>query len=183
MSENKFEFHFHSNVGQNIANVEHMEVHMDKDGNIQVMNAGQVSTEQKHPAPTPDTVSAPAKQRGPKVQSLFGDVNRNEDTERTHQEAERVKRYIADHHMGNMHLDSSQDNQLSRLVACFYYEWRERGWVSSQPQGAAIHRFLTEQCQLPCDVTPRAYARVIADLIKGNHKDYNISDNLRSYFE
>lgn len=67
MSENKFEFHFHGNVGQNIANVEHMEVHMDKDGNIQVMNAGQVSTEQKHPAPTPAPVSAPAKPRGPKV--------------------------------------------------------------------------------------------------------------------
>ena len=44
MSENKFEFHFHGNVGQNIANVEHMEVHMDKEGNIQVMNAEQVAT-------------------------------------------------------------------------------------------------------------------------------------------
>ena len=183
MSENKFEFHFHGNVGQNIANVEHMEVHMDKDGNIQVMNAGQVSTEQKHHAPTPDPVSAPAKQRGPKMQYLFADVNRNEDTERTSQEAEHVKRYIADHHMGSMRLDSNQDNQLSRLVACFYYEWRERGWVSPQPQGAAIHRFLTERCNIPCDVTPRAYARAIADLIKGNHKDYDISDNLRSYFK
>lgn len=38
MSENKFEFHFHGNVGQNIANVENMEVHIDKDANIQVAN-------------------------------------------------------------------------------------------------------------------------------------------------
>lgn len=135
------------------------------------------------PEPTPDPVSAPAKQRGPKMQYLFADVNRNEDTERTSQEAEHVKRYIADHHMGNMHLDSTNSNQLNLLVACLYYEWRERGWVSPQPQGAAIHRFLTERCSIPCDVTPRAYARTIADLIKGNHKDYNISDNLRSYFK
>ena len=183
MSKNSFTFNFNAPVGQNIANVEHMEVHMDKDGNIQVMNAGQVSTEQKHHAPTPDPVSAPAKQRGPKVQYLFDDVNRNENVERTRHEAEQVKRYIADHHMGNMHLDSTNTNQLNLLVACFYYEWRERGWVSPQPQGAAIHRFLTEQCNLPCDVTPRAYARTIADLIKGNRKDYNISDNLRSYFK
>ena len=139
----------------------------------------QSATHEPTAAPEP----SPAKQRGPKVQYLFADVNRNEDVERTRHEAERVKRYIADHHMGNMHLDSTNTNQLNLLVACFYYEWRERGWVSAQPQGAAIHRFLTEQCSLPCDVTPRAYARTIADLIKGNHKDYNISDNLRSYFK
>lgn len=183
MSKNSFTFNFNAPVGQNIANVEHMEVHMDKDGNIQVMNAGQVSTEQKHPESTPDPVPASAKQRGPKVQYLFADVNRNEDTERTSQEAEHVKRYIADHHMGNKHLDCTNTNQLNLLVACFYYEWRERGWVSAQPQGAAIHRFLTEQCSLPCDVEPKAYARAIANLIKGNHKDYNIIYNLRSYFE
>ena len=135
------------------------------------------------PEPTTAPEPSPAKQRGPKMQYLFVDVNRNEDTERTSQEAEHVKRYIADHHMGSMRLDSNQANQLSRLVACFYYEWRDRGWVSLQPQGAAIHRFLTERCNLPCDVTPRAYAKAIADLIKGNRKDYNISENLRSYFE
>ena len=44
MSENKFEFHFHAPVGQNIANVEHMDVHIDKDGQIQVMNAEQFTT-------------------------------------------------------------------------------------------------------------------------------------------
>lgn len=135
------------------------------------------------PEPTAAPEPSPAKPRGPKMQYLFADINRNEDTERTRHEAERVKRYIADHHMGNMHLDSTNSNQLNLLVACFYYEWRERGWVSPQPQGAAIHRFLTEQCQLPCDVQPKAYARTIADLIKGEHKDYNISDNLRSYFK
>lgn len=135
------------------------------------------------PEPTAAPEPSPAKPRGPKMQYLFADINRNEDVERTRQEVERVKRYIADHHMGNMHLDSTNSNQLNLLVACLYYEWRERGWVSPQPQGAAIHRFLTEQCQLPCDVTPRAYARAIADLIKGKHKDYNISDNLRSYFK
>ena len=139
--------------------------------------------EPQNPEPTLAPVSSPAKPRGPKVQYLFADVNRNEDVERTRHEAERVKRYIADHHMGNMHLDSTNTNQLNLLVACFYYEWRKKNWVNQQPQGAAIHRFLTEQCSLPCDVTPRAYARTIADLIKGNHKDYNISDNLRSYFK
>ncbi len=33
-----FVFHFHDKVGQNIANVEHMEVHFDKDMQMQVAN-------------------------------------------------------------------------------------------------------------------------------------------------
>ena len=47
MSENKFEFHFHAPVGQNIANVEHMDVHLDKDGQKQVMNVEQVSVSKR----------------------------------------------------------------------------------------------------------------------------------------
>lgn len=50
MSEKNFTFNFHAPVGQNIANVEHMDVHMDKDGNIQVMNAEQLSA-QSEPEP------------------------------------------------------------------------------------------------------------------------------------
>lgn len=48
MSEHKerptFEFHFHDKVGQNIANVEHMEVHFDKDMQMQVANVEEMDT-------------------------------------------------------------------------------------------------------------------------------------------
>ena len=44
MSDKHFTFNFNAPVGQSIANVEKMEVHMDKDGNIQVMNAEQIAT-------------------------------------------------------------------------------------------------------------------------------------------
>ena len=53
MSENKFEFHFHAPVGQNIANVEHMDVHVGKDGKVQVMNAEQLTASSEH-ATSPD---------------------------------------------------------------------------------------------------------------------------------
>ena len=49
MSEKNFTFNFHGNVGQNIANVEEMEVHMDKDGQIQVMNAEQIAAPEEKP--------------------------------------------------------------------------------------------------------------------------------------
>jgi len=54
MSEKKFEFHFHAPVGQNIANVEHMDVHLDKDGQIQVLNAEKVTAEHKDPESDPE---------------------------------------------------------------------------------------------------------------------------------
>ena len=49
MSEDKFEFHFHAPVGQNIAKVEKMEVHMNKDGTIQVMQAENVEMGSEQP--------------------------------------------------------------------------------------------------------------------------------------
>lgn len=52
----KFEIHFHDKVGQNINNVEHMDVHLDKDGNIQVMNAESIGTPTA-PTETPQQVA------------------------------------------------------------------------------------------------------------------------------
>ena len=44
MSGAKFEIHFHAPVGQNINNVEHMDVHVDKGGHVQVLNAENIAT-------------------------------------------------------------------------------------------------------------------------------------------
>lgn len=56
----KFEIHFHDKVGQNINNVEHMDVHLDKDGNIQVMNAESIgTTTAKTETPQPVKQQAP----------------------------------------------------------------------------------------------------------------------------
>lgn len=50
MSEKNFTFNFYGNVGQNIANVEHMDVQMDKDGKIQVMNAESMGATTSEPS-------------------------------------------------------------------------------------------------------------------------------------
>ena len=51
MSDKHFTFNFNAPVGQNIANVERMDVHMDKDGQLQVLNAEQLATAADQPAP------------------------------------------------------------------------------------------------------------------------------------
>jgi len=44
MSDKHFTFNFNAPVGQSIANVEQMDVHLDKDGDIQVMNAESIGS-------------------------------------------------------------------------------------------------------------------------------------------
>lgn len=63
MSENKFEFHFHAPVGQNIANVEHMDVHVGKDGSVQVANVEQMTSKVPFSQPKANTPAAAAKSK------------------------------------------------------------------------------------------------------------------------
>lgn len=131
----------------------------------------------------PTTVTeTPSAQRGPKTQFLFADEYGRENVKRSQEEAERVADYIADHHMGQMRLDSKRTNKLNLMVACFWYRWDEHKWVNSIPQGAAIYRFFTDYCKLPCDVQPRAFMNVICALINEGKKDPEIYDNLCGYF-
>lgn len=136
----------------------------------------------KEESPDHAPTSAPGKPRGPKTQYLFADVRGNEDTFRSKTEAERVRKFVADHRMGNMQLDSQSTNRLNLMVACFWYRWNERGWVSQVPQGAAIYRFFTEQCELECAVLKKAFSTKICKIINEGKKDYQIYDDLDSYF-
>lgn len=140
-----------------------------------------VQEEQPEPSSvSPETHSGNT--RGPKTQILFADEYGNEDLERTRQEAERITKYIADHRLGHMRLDSKRTNKLNLLVACFWYRWDERDWVAPNPQGAAIYRFITEQCHIPCDVQQRAFTSTICALINERKKDPEIYANLCTYF-
>ena len=120
--------------------------------------------------------------RGPKTQYLFSDARGNEDTQRAAIEADRVRKYVADHKMGQYQLDSKASGKLNLLVACFWYRWYELDMVDEDPQGAAIYRFFTNQCGLECSVMPKAFATVICKIINSGKKDPEIYDNLYSYF-
>lgn len=133
-------------------------------------------------SPASDVRSKSPIQRGPKTQFLFADLRGNEDLERTRQEAERITKYIADHHLGHMRLDSKSTNRLNLLVACFWYRWNELGWVANHPQGAALHRFVTEHCHIPCDVTPKTFSRVMCGIINSGKKDPEYYAESCSYF-
>ena len=103
-------------------------------------------------------------------------------SQRAATEADRVRRYVADHKMGQYQLDSKTSSKLNLMVACFWYRWYELDMVDEEPQGAAIYRFFTNQCGLECSVMPKAFATVICKIINSGKKDPEIYDNLYSYF-
>ena len=120
--------------------------------------------------------------RGPRTQYLFVNAYDREDTTRAQSEAQRINRFIADHHLGQQRLDSKSTNRLNLLVACFWYRWNELGWVTNHPQGAALHRFVTEHCHIPCDVTPKTFSRVMCGIINSGKKDPEYYAESCSYF-
>lgn len=128
--------------------------------------------------PEPTTTA----QRGRKTQFLFADIRGNEDTYRAQLEIERVRKYVAEHRMGQYQLDSKATSKLNLMVACFWYRWNELEWVGDEPQGAAIYRFFTTQCGLECGVLPKAFSTKIVEIINSGKKDPEIYDNLYSYF-
>lgn len=144
--------------------------------NVSISNAKNINKPECSEAPQSPVT------RGRRIQYLFMDEYDHEDSKRTKQEAARVKQYVADHHWGQMRLDSKSTNRLNLMVACFWYYWHDRNWVPDIPQGAAIYRFVTEQCNLPCDVHPRAFMSAITRLINNHRKDPETYANLRTYF-
>lgn len=162
---------------------DYIDIHDNHNCNIYATDRpSSISPESHSGNPSPVTDNPSTSPRGRRIQYLFMDEYDHEDTKRTKQEAARVKQYVADHHWGQMRLDSKSNNRLNLMVACFWYYWHDRNWVPDIPQGAAIYRFVTEQCNLPCDVHPRAFMSAITRLINDHRKDPETYANLRTYF-
>ncbi len=123
------------------------------------------------------------KSRGPKKNSLFRDKYNERDEERTKVEAERLKHYISDHHLGNMKFDSSVGSKLNKVVATFWSWWKDKGWVRENFEGASFYRFVTIDCGLECPVDEKSFPATIRKIIKYGKRDPEIYANVSSYFE
>ena len=171
MGDKNFTFNFNAPVGQNIANVEHMDVHLDKDGQIQVMNAEQVST-----------AFTPKDKRGPKFQVLFADENGDENSERTHIEKERLLSYLRDNDLLSQRLSSSKHDELTQTVICFCKKWVELKYVSTSFSPTALTRFLTDTCGIEKKVDQVSVANVLKPLLASGRYDKHIYDQVCEYF-
>lgn len=105
------------------------------------------------------------KVRGPQKKELF--VNQQTQL----REKQRFMNYLSKHKMGNRELSSNKDDMLNEMITCFITEWAERNMLIDNYSGAAIFRFLHEDCKIKANITEKTYSNKIKKRIKS--KDYN----------
>lgn len=114
---------------------------------------------------------APPSKRGRKKKELFLTQDGKLDTERTKQEKERLLGYLRAHKLSQDKLNSDQENMVMQIIVSFYLRWHEHGYVPKKPNGMAIARFIIDDCQLPCEVTEKAFANCIRTMIDDRYID------------
>ena len=116
-------------------------------------------------------VIAQSSKRGRKKKELFLTHGGVCDMKRTEQEKERLVGYLRAHKLSQVKLNSDQENTVMQIIVSFYLRWYEHGFVPEKPNGMAIARFIIEDCQLPCEVTEKAFANCIRTMIDGRCVD------------
>lgn len=173
-----FTFNFNAPVGQNIAHVDKLEAHFDKDMTMQVVTPEALVDGTDEPLADADKPS-----RGPKKKYLFAKDEHGyvEDEPVKESEQERLMSYLRQHKLTSRKLVCNKDDTLNKTIVCFLKCWKERGMISDKASGAAIFRFLTDDCGLGSEVAECAYANRISEQFTAM-KDKNVFDSV-IYFD
>lgn len=89
----------------------------------------------------------------------------NEDVEAKKREAERLKKYLTNHHLSGRKLTTRKDDSLNEIVVAFLKRWQDSKLIGEQIPGAAVFRFLTEDIGLESEVTCESYAAKVKTFV------------------
>lgn len=171
---------FNAPVGQQIAHVDKIEAHFDKDMAMQIANAGEIENGVRDEQPIQDATSRP----GARKQFLFiGKKATEENVEVKNHEKERFLRYLRGHKMSSKPLVARKDDGLNKVVVCFLKEWAEKRLTAQLPSGGAVFRFLTADCGLKTEVEETSYSNKIKEWMRGNDYDLTIYQDVRACFK
>lgn len=139
-----FIFNFHAPVGQNISHVEHMDVHFDKDMNMQVVDTmgGMDGEGEQVDSGSKDSAAGElVKTRNPK-HLLF-----KSEQEQAHWSKVFLD-FLKEHNRVSEQLTTSADAFVNRALACFHKQWEKRGLLNDRAYGKAPSLFLFEDCAI-----------------------------------
>ena len=175
-SKPTFNFHFHAPVGQNIANVEKMEVHFDKDMTMQVMDTSGEAKKAVEQGSTEEKAST-TKRGGARRKNLFS----NEESANEH--AAMFIDYLRQHHMSSASIDTTKDNFITRALLSFIKEWKCHGIIdeSSAVCGPACARFLKEHCHLPFSVVDADYGDYLTRVLSKKGTSIELLDDVNEF--
>ena len=109
------------------------------------------------------------KQRGPQKQVLFiNGKSTKENVQAKNREKQRFLHYLSEHNYSKQCLNCNKEDELNDIITCFLKIWHDKKLIADSPSGAAIFRFLTEECQLKSDVTEQSYSNKIKERLRNN---------------
>ena len=148
-------------------------------GNVNIYNNERVQSTLNDAAVQPNDTAKPTNDARSKKLFLneFGD----EDPQRTTEESQRVRRYLADHNFGNRQLDSARDNPLNVMAICFCAKWQTLHYLTPPVSATALLRFLSDDCGIALATEPKPIANVLAKMLKAP-KDNDTYSDVCDYF-
>ena len=170
---------FNAPVGQQIAHVDKIEAHFDKDIGIMFANDGKMANGAQDELP----MQAGKPRPGARKQFLFiGKKATEENVGVKNCEKERFLRYLREHKMSSKRLVTEKNDGLNKVVVCFLKQWAEKGLTAEQPSGGAVFRFLTADCGLETDVEEKSYGNKIAEWFGANNYDITTYQGVKACF-
>lgn len=176
---------FNAPIGQQIAHVDKIEAHFDKDMGMQISNADEIAhcTKSLNAGGISETTISP---RGPRKKFLFikDGYDTKEDEAVKNHEKERLCGYLSKHCLKSRKLVCTKDDMLNKTITCFLLKWMEMGWTAEEPSGGAVFRFLTDDCGIVSEVQERAYCNRVKEWIKDrNGYDTEVMLNVKDAFK
>ena len=114
--------------------------------------------------------------RGAKKKQMF------KSQQETRRWAELFVQYLKSHHKGNMNVDTSGKNFVTRALLSFLREWQRYGIVDKNSVcGPACARFLQDGCNLTFEVEPKAYEDRLTRILNGKAKRPSTIDDVQDY--
>lgn len=111
------------------------------------------------------TASAKALGQPKKVLFITAGTANEENIAVKKQEAQRLKKYIKEHHMSNRKLTTRKDDTLNEVIVAFLKRWQDSTLIGEQLPGAAVFRFLTEDVGLETEVSCESFAAKVKTLV------------------
>lgn len=140
-------------------------------------NTGRQTSPNAEQATDVNSSSQGNKRCGPPLKPLFRDEPTRE------REKNRFMNYLSTHKLGNNRLCCNREDKLNKAVVCFLKEWKQRGMLDANGvSGAAVFRFLHDDCGLKSDLMAKTYGNKIKERLKNNDYDVKVMRDVRCLF-
>lgn len=151
---------FNAPIGQQIAHVDKIEAHFDKDMGMQITNAEDLSVDPKDKSSqtTIEKKTGPVNSsRGRKKVELFIDEKDAEEA------AVDFKKQMQEHGLANRKWTSSKKDPITQLLVSFRRQWL--GKVDPNAKGTALANFAIDRCGVQTEVDRKTLSRVAGNLL------------------